>query len=206
MHRILIATKNPGKLHEFKKFLAGLQIEVVSLFDLEISEDISEDGKSYLENATKKAKFFAELSGLPTIADDGGIEIDYLDGSPGIKSRRYFGKDGKEATDEEIISEMDKIAKEIPDEKRGAKFVAVIVLAMPNGNTFDVTGIIKGEISSESRKNAVKGYPYRSFFYLPKLKKFYRENELSEEESKLYNHRYKAVQKLLPIIRRELKI
>ncbi|MBI2032311.1 MAG: non-canonical purine NTP pyrophosphatase [Candidatus Levybacteria bacterium] len=176
------------------------------MFDLNISEDVVEDGETYLENATKKAKFFAELSGLPTIADDGGIEIDYLDGSPGIKSRRYFGKDGKESTDEEIIAEMDKIAKEILDEKRGARFIAVIVLAFPDGNTFDVMGLIEGEISSEPRKVAVKGYPYRSFFYLPKLKKFYRENELSEEESKLYNHRYKAVQKLLPIIRRELKI
>jgi len=97
--KLLIATKNQGKVGEFKEFLKDLPFKIVSLKDLKIKEDIDEDGKTYEENSQKKALFFAKLTNLPVISDDGGIEIDALNGAPGVRSRRWLGY---EATDEEL--------------------------------------------------------------------------------------------------------
>lgn len=205
MDKLLIATKNEGKLQELKQFLSDLPIDLVSLSDIGITEDFEETGKTYKENSQKKALFYARLSGIPAIADDGGIEIDALDGAPGVKSRRFFGKNGKEATDEEIIREVQKLIKKIPERKRGAKFKTVVAFALPDGRSFSNTGEVRGILKKPYLK-LLKGYPYRSFFYLPTIKKYYHEDELSEKEQKLYNHRYKAIRKLRPIIKRELRI
>lgn len=202
---LLIATKNKGKLAELKQFLSDLPIDLVSLSDIGITEDFAETGKTYKENSQKKALFYARLSGIPAIADDGGIEIDALDGAPGVKSRRFFGKNGKEATDEEIMREVQKLIKKIPERKRGAKFKTVVAFALPDGRSFSNTGEVRGILKKPYLK-LLKGYPYRSFFYLPTIKKYYHEDELSEKEQKLYNHRYKAIRKLRPIIKRELRI
>lgn len=200
MQKILIATSNAGKLNEFTTFLSRVSLEIVSLSDLSLNSAFEENGENYKENSQAKAIHFAKLSGLPTIADDGGIEIDFLNGAPGIKSRRYFGKNGKEATDEEIIQAMQKIASEMPDKKRGARFVANVSLATPNGKVWTVVGEIKGIIAKKPLIKVLKGYPYRSFFYLPEIKRYYHEADLTPEQEKKYNHRYKAVQKLLPVI------
>lgn len=199
--KILIGTNNAGKLGEFKKFLSALPVEIVFPKDIGITDSPEENEKTYKENSEAKAKFFAKKSGLPTISDDGGIEIDFLNGAPGIKSRRYFGKNGKEATDEEIIEEMLKIAKRMPDDKRGARFVDIVSLALPDGQVWSVYAEVKGIIPKKPLLKILKGYPYRSFFYLPQIKKYYHEADLTEEEEKEYNHRYIAVRKLLPIIR-----
>ena len=151
----------------------------------------------------QKAVFYAKLSGLPTIADDGGIEIDGLSGEPGVRSRRYFGKDGKEATDEEIMEAMRELIKKLPPNKLGAAFKVVITLALATGKTFSVSGEVSG-ILKDPHLKLLHGYPYRSFFFLPKLNKYYHENELSQEEQKQYNHRYKAIEKLKPIIKNEI--
>lgn len=205
MQKLLIATKNPGKLFEISRFLSDLPLGIVSLKDLNISEDIEEDGKTYKENSVKKALFYAKKSALPTITDDGGIEIDALGGEPGVKSRRYFGKDGKEASDEEIIEAMKHLIKKLPQNNLGATFKVVITLALPDGRIFSVDGQIGG-ILKDPHVKPLKGYPYRSFFFLPKLNKYYHESELTEDEQKLYNHRYKAVQKLKPTIKKVLGI
>lgn len=203
MKKVLIATHNPGKFFEISTFLSDLPFEIVSLKDLNITEDVEEDGKTYEENSVKKATFYAKLSGLPTIADDGGIEIDALDGAPGVRSRRYFGKNGKEATDEEIIAAMKRLIKKLPPDKLGATFHVVITLALPNRQTFPVEGEVGG-ILKDPHLKLLHGYPYRSFFFLPKLNKYYHESELSEDQMKVYNHRYKAINKLKPIIVEEL--
>ncbi len=203
MKKLLIATKNQGKLFELKNFLSILPLEAVSLKDVGINDDYEESGKTYKENSQGKALFYSKLSNLPTISDDGGIEISALQNAPGVRSRRWLGH---EATDEELIKHMIKIAKELPDENRKAYFRTVVSLAIPNGKVLSVTGEIEGEISKETHLKALAGYPYRSFFYLPKLRKFYHESELSEGEQKLYNHRYKAIQKLIPIIKKELNL
>lgn len=214
MEKILIATQNPGKFGEISSFLSDLPLELVSLMDVGIIDDVEETGRTYEENSVKKAAFYAKKSGLPTIADDGGIEIDALDGDPGVHSRRYFvppqrdravggSKNGKGATDEEIIAAMKKLIKTLSSNKLGATFKVVITLAMPNGETFSVNGEIRGTLK-DSHLKILHGYPYRSFFFLPKLHKYYHESELSEKEQKLYNHRYKAIQKLKPIIIKQL--
>ncbi len=206
MKKILVGTNNKGKQSEFKKFLSVLPLKIVFPKDLGINESPEENKNTYKENSEMKARFFAKKSGLPTIADDGGIEIDYLNGAPGIKSRRYFGKNGKEASDEEIIDAMKKIAQEIPEEKRDARFVDVVSLALPDGKVWSVEAEVKGIISKKPLLKILKGYPYRSFFFLPQINKYYHEADLTEEEEKEYNHRYKAVQKLLPKIRQVLDI
>lgn len=201
MKKLLIATTNKGKLQEIKSFLEDLPIEILSLSDVGVTDDVEETGKTYIENSQKKALFYAKKSGLPTISDDGGIEIDALHGEPGIKSKRWLGYD---STDEELINHMIKIAKELPDSNRKAIFRAVLSFAMPNGKIESVEGIVNGEIAKTPNLKHLKGYPYRSFFYLPEIKKYYHESELSEKEQKLYNHRYKAISKLRPIIIKEM--
>lgn len=202
MKKILIATRNPGKLFEISRFFSELPLKIVSLKDLNIKEEVVEDGNTYKENSMKKSVFYAKKSGLPTIADDGGIEIDFLNGAPGVRSRRFFSKTG-DSTDQKIIERLTALVADIPKSKRGAKFVTVVTFALPSGRFFCAKGGIRG-ILKEPYLKLLKGYPYRSFFYLPSLKKYYHESDLSENEMKVYNHRWKAIQKLKPIIKKEL--
>lgn len=199
MKKLLIATHNPGKLHEFRMFLADLPFESISLADMGITEDVEEDGKTYEENSQKKALFFAKKSGLLALADDGGLEIAALNGEPGIHSRRWLGHRG---TDEELIEHLKKVSKELPDNNRKAFFKTVVSLATPDGKVWSVMGEVAGIIAKEPLQKLSKGYPYRSFFYLPKLKKYYFESELSTEELMIYDHRYKAVQEILQILKK----
>lgn len=205
MKKILVATRNEGKLQELTNFLSDLPIKIVSLSQVGIYDEVEETGETYQDNSQKKARFYAKISGLPTIADDGGIEIEALNWGPGIKSRRFFGKDGKEATDEEIIKNVKLLLRKTPANGRRARFRTVVTLALPSGKTFSATGVIHG-LLKESYLKLLKGYPYRSFFYIPKLNKYYHENELTPEEQKRYNHRYKAIQKLKPIIQKVLDL
>ena len=203
MKKLLIATKNQGKLKEISDFLSDLPLQTVSLSDIGIEDDFEETGKTYKENSQNKAIFYAKKSGLPAIADDGGIEINALNGAPGVKSRRWLGR---KASDEELVEHMRRIAKELTKKNRKAYFRTIVSFALPNGKVWSSFGEVEGEISEKPHLKLLKGYPYRSFFYLPKIKKFYHENDLSGKEQKLYNHRYKAIQKLIPIIRKELGI
>lgn len=202
-NKVLIATRNSGKLKEFKNFLSDLPVNIYSLADLIIKEDVEEDGKSYEENSRKKAVFYAKISDLPTIADDGGIEIAALGNEPGIKSRRWLGY---EATDEELIEQMIKVSKNLPDNNRKAYFRTVVSFALPNGKVWSVKGEVEGIIAKKPYLKLLKGYPYRSFFYLPEIKKYHHENELTKEEQKRYNHRYKAINKLKPLIKKILEL
>ena len=203
MQRLLIATKNKGKINELREFLSDLPVELVSLSDVGITDDVEEDGGTYEENSQKKALFYAKLANLPAIGDDSGLEIAALGGAPGIKSRRWVGHD---ATDEELVEHLKKVARDLPDDNRDALFRAVISFALPDGKIFSVEGLVKGFITREPEMSLLEGYPYRSFFYLPEIRKFYHENDLTPEEMKLYNHRYIAIEKLKPIIERELRV
>ena len=203
MKKPLIATTNPGKVQEFSKFLSVLQLELFSLRDLGITTVFEETGQTYKENSQGKAIFYSKLSGLPAIADDGGIEIGALGGEPGVKSARWLGPN---TTEDDIINHMIKVARELPESNRDCSFKTVVSLATPDGNVWSTDGFIHGLIAKDPLQEHLKGYPYRSFFYLPKLKKFYHEKDLTEEEEKLYNHRYKAVKKLLPSIKKILNI
>jgi XTP/dITP diphosphohydrolase len=199
MKKILIATKNKGKVKEIKYYLEPLGVKVLSLTDVGIKDDVEETGKTYYANSKLKAVFYAKLSGLPVLSDDGGLEIDALNGEPGIKSRRWLGH---HSTDEELINHLLKILKKLPKNNRKAYLKAVITFALPNGKYFQAMGKIRGVLSEPTTKGKIKGYPFRAFFYIPKIKKFYLENQLSKEEEKVYNHRYKAIKKLSPFIKK----
>lgn len=203
MSKLLIATKNPGKLVELRTFLSDLSVSLVSLTDIGILENVEEDGKTYKENSVKKAVFYAKKSGLPTVADDGGLEINALNGEPGIRSRRWLGY---EASDDVLIKHLMKVSKNLPRGNRKAFFRAVISFALPNGKVWSRTGEAEGIIAEKPHLKFLEGYPYRSFFYLPKINKFYHESELTPDEERKYNHRYRAIAKLKPIIRRTLGI
>lgn len=201
MKKILVATTNSGKLKEISNLLSDLPLEIVSLKDLGITDDVEETGKTYLTNSRKKAVFYAKKSSLPAISDDGGLEIDYLNGEPGVRSRRWLGH---EASDKELIKHMMKIAKTLPEDNRKAYFRTVVSFALPSGKVWSIKGEIEGIIAKKPYLKLLEGYPYRSFFYIPKIKKYYHENQLSKEEERVYNHRYKAITKLKPIILKEL--
>jgi XTP/dITP diphosphohydrolase len=199
MTKLLIATKNPGKIAEYRIILKNLPLKIITLGDLNIKDSVEEDGKTFEENAIKKAKFYSELTELPTLAEDGGIEIDYLDGEPGVKSRRW---PGYEATDEELINMTFEKLKGVPLEKRSAQLRVVIALAI-NSEIKTSEGIIQGIILEKPVKTTIPGFPYRSVFYIPEVKKVFAET--TEEEEMLVSQRKKAIEKLLPIIKKMVK-
>ncbi len=203
MQKILIATTNKGKLGEIKESLSDLPVDFVSLYDVGITDEVIEDGKTYEENSQKKATFYASRSGLPAISDDGGLEIDALGGAPGINSKFFGGKEGK---DEDIIKKMMEVSQTIPDDKRDAKFVAVLSFALPNGKVWSERSEVVLQVSKKPLFKHLKGFPYRSFLVIPAIGKYYHESELTEQERKEYNHRYKALVKLKKIILTELKL
>jgi len=202
MKKILIATRNPGKFSEIKYFLSDLPLEIVSLTDLGIKENVEETGKTFAENAKKKATFYAKISGLPTIADDGGLEIDFLKGEPGVKSRRWIN--GKEATDGELIKYTLEKLKGVPIKKRGAQLLAVLALALPTGEVYTSEGKVRGIIAEKPIADRTAGFPFRSLLYLPQIGKYYYQDDLTEEENLKYNHRGRAIKKLKRVIKTEL--
>jgi len=202
MKKILIATTNPGKLSEIKYFLKDLPVELVGLADLGIRQKVIEDGQTFEENAKKKALFYAKISGLPTIADDGGLEIDILNGEPGVKSRRWINNE--EASDEELIDYTIKCLKGVPQSKRSARLKAALVLAFPSGEVFTSEEFVKGVIAEKQSKRWTRGFPFRAIFYLPQIKKFYNEKKLTKKELAKYNHRGKALKKIKRIIAENL--
>ena len=202
MQQLLVATTNPGKVQELFTFLSDVPVSLVSLKDVSIVKDVDETGKTYKENAQLKAIYYANLSGLPAISDDGGLEIAALYNQPGIKSRRWLGY---HATDEELQAHLQKVAMELPDDNRKAVFNVVTSFALPSGEVWSTEGSIEG-IIAKTPLPLLQGYPFRSFFFLPSLNKYYHESQLTEEEMKAYNHRYKAITKLKKIIQKQLSL
>ncbi len=203
MKKLLIATTNPGKIIELSKLLSDLPIQLVSLKEVGIKEDMEETGKNYRTNSRAKAIFFSKLAGLPAISDDGGLEISALGGAPGVHSRRWLGE---KSTDADLINHMKKIAQELPDNNRNAFFRTVISFAMPDGRFWSAKGDVRGIIARKPFTKILIGYPYRCFFFLPEINKYYHESELSVEEQTLYNHRFIAIQKIKPVIAKQLKL
>lgn len=185
-------------------FLSDVPIKLISLGELSITQKPEETGKTFEKNAILKAKFYQKLSGLPTLADDGGFEIDILNGEPGVKTRRWI--DGKtDASDEELITYALKQLKNVPKEKRGAQLRVVLALSFPKGKTsYTVEEKVRGIVPFESSPFRDPGYPFRSLLYLPEINKYYIENELTQEETDQFNHRKRAVKKLKLIIREKL--
>ena len=129
MKKLLIATKNPGKIQEYRSLLKGEPVEIVTLDDVKITMPIDEDGDTIEDNAVKKAVHYAYFSNMPTLGDDGGIEVEALGGEPGVRTRRW---PGYEASDEELIEMMLEKMKDVPWEKRKARFRVAIAFATPS--------------------------------------------------------------------------
>lgn len=199
--KLLIATTNPGKLAEIKRFLSDLPIELVSLKDEGITDSVEETGSTFEENAILKAKYYSKKSGLPTIGDDGGFEIDALGGAPGAKSHRWIHHD-REDTDEELIAYTFQKMHGVPEGKRGAQLRAVLALILPNGEIHTATAATRGVIPDKPSPERVKGFPYRSILYIPEIGKFYNHDLLTPRETETYNHRKKALDQLKPQIRK----
>lgn len=189
--KLVIATHNAGKAMELKKFLKLWDIEALSLTDLNIIDDIEETGKTFQENALIKARFFCEKTNLPTLADDGGLEIDALNGEPGVKSRRW---NGTRMTDQEMVDYTLKKLQGIPAEKRTCRLVSVLAFCRPGQEPKFGRGSIEGSITKKQMIPFEEGYPFRCIFLVSKYKKLL--GELTPAEHETINHRYAALQQL----------
>lgn len=186
MDKIVFATTNEGKVKEIKEILAGFPIEVVSMKEMNITADIEENGATFEENSLIKAREVSKLTGLPAMADDSGLEVDYLNGEPGIYSARYLGRDTDYNYKNNYIIEKLKNAK---DEERSARFVCVISLVLPDGREFIKKGVMEGRIAYEIKGE--NGFGYDPVFYLPEYGM--TSAELSGEEKNKISHRGKAL-------------
>ena len=192
--KVLLATRNRGKVREIRKVLKGLGIRIQSLHDLPGAPEINEDGNSFSENALKKARFYAALSGMLTISDDSGVEVDALKGQPGIYSARYAGEG---ASDQDNIQKLLKEMEGIPTSKRGARFKCSIAIVSPDGTEAVAEGSCKGKIGF--REVGKRGFGYDPLFILPQYGKTMAQFTL--EEKNRISHRGKALRKLRRIIR-----
>ena len=185
--KLVVATGNQGKLKEIRAILP--EHEIVCLKDLNIDTDIVEDGKTFEENAIIKAETICKMTNMITIADDSGLVVDYLGGAPGIYSARYAGKD---ATDEERNQKLLSELKDVPFEKRTARFACAIAISYPNGKTNTFFDTCEGKIAFEPLgKN---GFGYDPLFYFEEFDTTLANVE-SERKNKV-SHRYKSLLKL----------
>ena len=192
MKKILVGTGNEAKLSTYKNLLKDFGLEVVSSKDLNIPEP-EENAASFEEEAINKARYYFQKSGIPTVVDDGGLEIEALNGEPGIKSKRWIGR---EMTDEEIIAEVFKRMKGVPEDKRSCKHIVTLAVATPFG-ILTSHGEIMGVVAEKPSDKRKPGYPYRSVMYLPNYKKFWI--DLSDDEEEILNHRKHAIEKIKDI-------
>ena len=188
--KIIFATGNEGKMKEIRMILADLQIPVLSMKEAGITVDIVEDGTTFEENAAIKAQAIAEYAGkeenIVVLADDSGLEIDYLNKEPGIYSARYMGEDTSYTIkNANLIERLDGV----PDEKRTARFVCAIAAAMPDGSSAITRGTIEGIIGYEERGE--NGFGYDPIFYYPPFGK--TTAEMSPEDKNQVSHRGQAL-------------
>ena len=193
MPKLLLATTNRGKAAEYRSLLEGLNFELLTLDQAGISREAEESYSTFEENARSKAVFYATLSGLITLADDSGLEVDALGGEPGVRSSRYAGEG---ASDSARVNFLLNKLKDIPWEKRQARFRCVIAIADPHGNVELADGECKGYIALEPR--GVNGFGYDPVFYVPEYGKTIA--ELPPELKNEISHRGRAAKKARTIL------
>jgi len=186
--KILIATHNTGKLGEISSILNGLPVELISLQELGIKDDVEETGTSHQENALIKAKFFAQKTKLPTLGEDSGIHVDALSGELGVATRRFRGLE--KATDEAWIEHFMRQMENVPDKERGAKFICHAAFVYGD-EIIHFSGETRGFITRELRAPLKKGIPLSSCFVPKGFLKVYA--ELSDKEKASASHRGKAI-------------
>lgn len=192
MTKIIFATGNAGKMKEIREILSDLNVEILSMKEADICMEIDENGQSFEENALIKARAVAahpNAAGAVVLADDSGLEIDWLNGEPGIYSARYLGEDTSYRIKNQNL--IDRLCG-VPDEKRTARFVCVIAAVFPDGEEMTAPGIIEGKIGYEERGE--NGFGYDPIFYLPDMSR--STAELSPEEKNAVSHRGKALREM----------
>jgi XTP/dITP diphosphohydrolase len=190
---IIVATKNRGKIREIRKALRGLGLKIYSLKDFSDVPEVVEDGKSFTENALKKARFYSKYFGKLTIADDSGLEVEVLKGWPGIYSARYAGE---EASDRKNNQKLLKEMEGIRISNRGARFKCVLAMVSTDGREAVAEGSCRGRIGF--REMGRRGFGYDPIFILPQYGKTMA--QLTLEEKNRVSHRGKALRKLKKII------
>lgn len=191
--RIVFATGNAGKMKEIRAILADLGLEVLSMKDVGVSADIEEDGSTYEENALIKSRAVAaglrkdgQLEGTVVMADDSGLEIDFLNREPGVYSARYMGEDTSyRIKNANLIERLEGVE----DERRGARFVCAIAAVLPDGHELTSRGVIEGRIGYEEKGE--NGFGYDPIFYVPEFGR--TTAELTEAEKNRVSHRGHAL-------------
>ena len=191
--KIVFATKNEGKVKEIEEMLEGMNIDLISLNHYNHLPEIKEDGKSFLENALKKAKIISEFTGETVLADDSGMQVDILNGEPGIYSARYAGD---EATDEENNNKLLAKLQDVPPQMRSASFICSLVLYKKDGSYDSFEGRWDGQIIDERRGN--NGFGYDPIFFVPDLK--LTAAELPPAIKNKISHRGQAFAKLKKVL------
>ena len=187
--RLLLATKNQGKIKEINRLLKGQRVDILTLGDFPGISLPEEDLATFKGNALKKARFVAGKTGLAVISDDSGLCVDALGGRPGVLSARYAGDN---ATDEKNCEKLIDEMKDVPDGKRTASFVCVMALVLPSGKEKTFEGRLEGVIAAKPKGRG--GFGYDPVFFLPEKHKTLA--ELKPEEKNLLSHRGAALEKL----------
>lgn len=188
MKQIVLATKNQGKIKEMRALLAPLHIEVLSLADFASIKDAEENGKTFCDNAIIKAKYYYSHTHVACLADDSGLEVDALDGRPGVYSARYSGEGATdESNNQKILSEM----KQVAIENRTARFRCAMAL-VDGDMTLTTDGTCEGILLDELRGEG--GFGYDPLFYVPRFKRTLA--ELTSDEKNAISHRGQAVRKM----------
>lgn len=192
--KILLATQNQGKVRELQGLLVDEEIEVISLLDIPDWKDVEEDGVTFADNAALKAKEAVRSTGLIALADDSGLEVDALNGAPGVYSARYAGEP---KDDERNNDKLLHFLETIPEAKRTARFRCALVMVTPFGEEYLTEGAVEGRILTERR--GAGGFGYDPLFYLPEFDRTMAELTLTEKNA--VSHRAQAFRKVVPILR-----
>jgi XTP/dITP diphosphohydrolase len=191
--RLLIATTNPAKLSEYRLLLAHYPLRLVSLRELGIDREPAETGATFAENALLKARFYFELAGIATLADDGGLEVDALDGAPGVQSHRWLGPG---ADDTMLAEEIIRRMAGVPDARRSGRIRCALALVYMSGAEQKervVEAAIEGVIARQLYRPVRSGFPYRAVLYLPSRERYLA--QLGEEEEARVGQRRTAVER-----------
>lgn len=191
--KIILATQNQGKVQEFRELLLNEEIEVLSLLDIPDWQDVEEDGETFADNAALKARAAVLRTGLVALADDSGLEVDALDGGPGVYSARYAGEPkDDERNNDKLLQQLETT----PDDKRMARFRCALVMATPAGEEYLTEGTVEGRILRQRRGRG--GFGYDSLFYVTEFGQTTAELTLAQKNQ--ISHRAQAFRKMIPIL------